>query len=391
MTGDLRHRDGLVLEVDRAARGIDRALVLLQDRSLDARGDIAAGIEHALDLHRARPARLAGTVGIGELVAAVARPVAVRRVTLAGLVPALDEIVAHVRRRRPGHLDIDVVQPHRDAGEVEAAHEGGLRRLAGIDHPALLMLAEHRRRPVPADLEARPTLGEQRALLGRAAEHARTGRGLGIGTPDQQPHVDAARDGPIEHVEQRLLSVRDEKVVGVEGHGQPDAVARIGDRLADAPHDLRPVDERRARDCRGAPDKGPTSCRECRRRRPPSRSAIGRRHDQGLVGLQLVDLRVAHARLAQHLLAVAADARRVAAELDLGLLEVERAGKGRDRPFGRMLALGEEAGRLEMRIVQTAPRGCARAWPGCRPCRTPPATPRSGDAPAARPAPGRAR
>ena len=62
--------------------------------------------------------------------------------------------------------------------------------------------------------------------------------------------------------------------------------------------------------------------------------------------------RIAQAGLAQHLDAVLADARRVAAELDLGLLEVERAGEGRDRPFGRMLALGEEAGRLEVRVVE---------------------------------------
>src|SRR5229473_2274253 len=45
---DLRHRDGLILDVDRAARGIDRSLILLQDRPLDAMRGIAIGILHAL-------------------------------------------------------------------------------------------------------------------------------------------------------------------------------------------------------------------------------------------------------------------------------------------------------------------------------------------------------
>src|SRR5471030_3225510 len=84
--------------------------------------------------------------------------------------------------------------------------------------------------------------------------------------------------------------------------------------------------------------------------RAPSKESS--RNDECLVRLQSVDLRLADPRLAQHLDAVAAEARRVAAVLDLGLLEIERAGEGLDRALARMFALGEEAGRLEMRIVE---------------------------------------
>src|SRR5216683_2163976 len=54
---DLRYGDGLILDVDRMAGGIDRPLVLLQDRPLDAMRGIAVGILHALDLHDARTGR----------------------------------------------------------------------------------------------------------------------------------------------------------------------------------------------------------------------------------------------------------------------------------------------------------------------------------------------
>ena len=248
MARDLRHRDGLVLDIDRAPRSIDRALVLLQDRSLDARRGVAAGIEHALDLHRARPARRGGAVaariGARQLVGGIAGPVAVGRVALARLVPALDEIVPHVRGRRPGHLDIDVVPRHGDAGEVEAAHEGRLRWLAAIDHPALLVLAEHARRPVPADFQARAATRQQVTLVGCTTEHATARCGLGVGPPYEEAHVEAAGDGAVQHVEQRAASVGQEEVIRIEGNRQPDAVARAFDRLADPPHGLLAIDQR---------------------------------------------------------------------------------------------------------------------------------------------------
>jgi hypothetical protein len=165
------------------------------------------------------------------------------------------------------------VPPHGDAGEVEAAHEGRLRRLAGIDHPALLVLAAHRRRPVPADLEARPSARQQRALFGRAAEQARTGRGLGIGPPYQKTHVEAAGDGPVQHVEQRAASVGKEEVVGIEGNGQPDAVVRAVDRLADPPHGLLAVDQR------AHEIAGPRRIGTRRRRRNVRGMAGGRGHE----------------------------------------------------------------------------------------------------------------
>ena len=75
--GDAWNRDRLVLDIDRALGRIDRALVLFEDRPLARR-------QHALDLHGAGAARLGRAGGKRQFVGAVARPVAVRRVSLAG-------------------------------------------------------------------------------------------------------------------------------------------------------------------------------------------------------------------------------------------------------------------------------------------------------------------
>src|SRR6267154_1602588 len=130
-TRDLRYGDGLILDVDRTAGGIDRPLILLQDRPLDAMCGIAVGILHALDLHDARTGRPGWPFGEREHVGAVAGPVAVRGLPFARLVPALREVVMHVRRRRTGYLRVDVMPLHCHDGEVQAAHEGRLGGPAG--------------------------------------------------------------------------------------------------------------------------------------------------------------------------------------------------------------------------------------------------------------------
>src|SRR6266851_1527368 len=240
---DLRYGDGLILDVDRMAGGIDRPLVLLQDRPLDAMRGIAVGILHALDLHDARTGRPGWPFGKREHVGAVAGPVTVRGLPLARLVPALREVVMHVRRGRTGYLRVDVMPLHRHDGEVQATHECRLGGLAGIHHPALLMLAEEGGCPVPADLEARTAPDQQLPLLDRAAEHAVAGPGFDVGAPDKEPDIEAPRDGAIQHVAQRAPAVGKEKVVRIEGHREPDAVTCLFDRLADSTGDRWPIDQ----------------------------------------------------------------------------------------------------------------------------------------------------
>src|SRR5690606_34483792 len=105
--------------------------------------------------------------GLGRIpLRARVRPAAVRLVAVARLVPALHEVVVHVRRGGSPQLDVDVVRAadrsrrvagrrHRLACEVDAADESDLARRAGVDEPALLVLAAGAVRLVPARLPAR--------------------------------------------------------------------------------------------------------------------------------------------------------------------------------------------------------------------------------------------
>ena len=82
----------------------------------------------------------------------------------ARLIPALDEVVVHVRRGGSGNLDIGVVDAaatdvagghYRAWIDVDPADEGSLRGVPGIDHPRFLMLAEGAMSTIPADANAR--------------------------------------------------------------------------------------------------------------------------------------------------------------------------------------------------------------------------------------------
>src|SRR4051794_35980576 len=188
-----RNRNRLVLDIDRAAGGIDGLMVLREDRplaacdvvgnALGARMGVAvtAGMHHALNLHQAAAAPIRQPRRETQFIAAIVAPGAVAGRALAGFVPALDEIVMHVGRRRPCDFHIDVMtfplsrvawRAHGSGRQVHSSDKRSLGGLAGVDQPALLMLTIRTWCAVPADTETRTTRSEDVALLGRPCEDA---------------------------------------------------------------------------------------------------------------------------------------------------------------------------------------------------------------------------
>ncbi len=148
----LRDREALGADCGRAV-----AVPLAPHRALD------------LDRHVARRRRQNPRESEQVLSARVG-PEPVGLVALARLVPALREVVVHVGRRGPAHLDVHVVgaaelargvagRDHRGVVQVDAAHEGDLAGLARVDEPALLVLAVAAVGLVPAREEARAAPG----------------------------------------------------------------------------------------------------------------------------------------------------------------------------------------------------------------------------------------
>ncbi len=243
---DLHDGKRLVLKIDRAARRIDRQQVLLEDRLLAA-GDVEdgtvragmavampAGHHGALDLHDRLPARGRCARREREIVVADGSPAAVGDRAVAGLVPPLDEVVMHVARRRPGQLGIDVVKlpfragvprnPVGPARRVDPADEGDLGRLAGIDQPALLVVAAGSLVTVPADAETRSAPMQHLAIIRRSGKGRAEAHALGIGTPEDGADVEPARGRAIEQVEQRSPAVGHPEAGIEEGDRHPDAV-----------------------------------------------------------------------------------------------------------------------------------------------------------------------
>ena len=102
-----------------------------------------------------------------------------------------------------------------------------------------------RGRAIPADAQRRPARAQQLALGRGAPEGAARSRLLsGLCRQNSDAHVDAARGRAIEQVEQRAAPVGEAEVLVVEGDGEPDAVARRFDRLADPPERLAAADQR---------------------------------------------------------------------------------------------------------------------------------------------------
>src|SRR5580658_2640315 len=111
----------LLLDIDGTAGGIDRRAILIEIRSFTrfyiegrpfrrrAPVMVPAAVNRPLNLNEgiAPPARQPG--GKGQVNLAARSPPALCRMTLAGFVPALDEVVMDINRRRTGHFYVDVM------------------------------------------------------------------------------------------------------------------------------------------------------------------------------------------------------------------------------------------------------------------------------------------
>ena len=123
---------------------------------------IATGKHGALHLHEAFTLGRRNPGREGEDVVAGMAPQAIFAPAVAGLVPALHEIVVDVGDRGTGELEIDVValpfarMAGLEGGEsgVDAADKGNLGWLSSIDQPDLLVLAIRSMRLIPAGAEA---------------------------------------------------------------------------------------------------------------------------------------------------------------------------------------------------------------------------------------------
>ena len=173
-------------------------------------------------------------------------------VAFARFIPALDEIVVHVGRRRTAQLQIDVVNiavfarrmatcRNRSVVEIDAPDERDLIRVAGIDQPTLLVMAMIVRQGVPAGTELTPSLCEPFALVG-GSRKVRALRNL-TGAPEDNSHIDAAGDGCIEHIEDAAAPIGQLNFVLEEGDRAPDSPARSLDGLADPPKSRLAVDQ----------------------------------------------------------------------------------------------------------------------------------------------------
>src|SRR5580700_2193901 len=142
----------LVLDIDRTAGGSDRRAILIEIRSF-ARFYIESGtfrhrspitvpatMNRPLNLNEgiAPPAGQSG--GKGQVNLAAQSPPAICRMTLACLVPALDEVVMDIDRRRTDQFYVDIMvlafaamagSNHGMRIEIDPAKESGLRLRAG--------------------------------------------------------------------------------------------------------------------------------------------------------------------------------------------------------------------------------------------------------------------
>ena len=66
-------------------------------------------MHHALDLHDACAVRLGGSLRERQNLECVMTPDAISRRAFAAFIPVLNKVVMHIRCRRAGHLDVDIV------------------------------------------------------------------------------------------------------------------------------------------------------------------------------------------------------------------------------------------------------------------------------------------
>jgi hypothetical protein len=262
---DLGNLDVLVLDVDCPSPGAQRSDVLREDRPF-AGGDVerrrrrsgcavavAARVHRALDLDQRRTRIPRDPHRERQLVGALRPAHAVRCEALAAFVPALNEVVVQVGDRGPGDFQVDVVvlaftgmsrRHQRIRIEIDAADERRLRILAGVDQPALLMLAVAWMPAVPPDIEVAMAPSQQLEVLRRAPERVPPqGRSLLVRPPENQANVEATLRRPLEHVQCRSPAVGHLERRPHEGDRRPDAASCRIDRLADAPECVQAVDQ----------------------------------------------------------------------------------------------------------------------------------------------------
>src|ERR1700685_3026788 len=123
---------------------------------------------------------------------------------------------------------------HRLGGQIHAADERRLARLAGVDQPALLMLTIGAISAIPADAETRAARFEHFAVFRRTWERAAIADALRIRPPEKHAYVEASLGRAVQHVEQRAAAVRHPEFRRKEGDREPDAVLRGANGLGDA-------------------------------------------------------------------------------------------------------------------------------------------------------------
>ena len=237
----------LLLDVDRTAGGSDRRAILIEIRSFPRcyiewgtfrrRSSITvpATMNRPLNLNEGIAPLARHSGGKGQVNLAARSPSAIFRMTLACLVPTLDEVVMDIDRGRTGQFYVDIMvlafaamprSNHRVRIEIDPAKESGLRLRAGIDKPALLMLTESRLGAIPPDANGRIARNEEVDMFQRAPEGIRFEVfGFGIGSPEDESNIQTPRRRAIQDVQRRPPTVWHLEVCPHECHRRPNALA----------------------------------------------------------------------------------------------------------------------------------------------------------------------
>ncbi len=255
----------LVLDIDRTAGGIDRCAILIEIRSFARcyiewcpfrrRSPITvpAAVNRPLNLNERVAPPIGQSGGKGQVNLAARSPAAIDGMTLARLVPALDEVVMDIDRRRTGQFQVDVMvlafaamarTNHGIRIEINPAKENGLHLRAGIDKPAFLMLTESRLRTIPSDTNGGIAPGEQVDMFRRAPEGIHPELfSFGIGSPEDDSNIQTPRRRAIKDIQRRPTTVWHLEVRPHEGHRRPNALTSRFDGFTNAAECRLSVDE----------------------------------------------------------------------------------------------------------------------------------------------------
>src|SRR5262245_9674045 len=129
--------------------------------------------------------------------------------------------------------------------EVDAANKGRFGVRASVDEPDFLMLTEAWMRTIPSDASLVVVPSQQFEVRRRAPECiALQCLRLGVGSPKDDPYINAASRGTIEHLQGRASFAGHPKFRPHEGDGRPHAVTRRLDGLAYAAVSRLAIDQR---------------------------------------------------------------------------------------------------------------------------------------------------